>query len=139
MAAQHFDFDGEFICEKGATFSHTFKFYSNLTIAQSQAIESGKVTEEMQTAIDAKEIDLTGRSVEMQVKTLASELVLTLSTANGQVSISGHELTLALTFEETEELLSGNYYYDLELTTENGLTVTREFEGRFVVAPEVTV
>ena len=139
MAAQHFDFDGQNRCERGSTFKKTLAFYSNLTRAEIDAIESGKVSVAQQASIASKALNLTGSTVNMQVKTLANaELVLALTTANGRATITANEVFLSVDFATTTTLLAGTYYYDLEITSPGGAEVIRHLQGNFVVDREVT-
>lgn len=62
------------------------------------------------------------------------------STLNSGITLGGVAGTVVITIDAayTADLTSGNYVYDLELTSSNG-TVTRLLEGQFIVTPEVTV
>lgn len=62
------------------------------------------------------------------------------STLNAGITLGGTAGTVVITIDAgyTSKLTSGNYVYDLELTSSSNV-VTRLLEGQFTVTPEVTV
>jgi hypothetical protein len=62
------------------------------------------------------------------------------STLNAGITLGGAAGTIVVTIDAdyTSKLTSGNYVYDLELTSSSNV-VTRLLEGQFTVTPEVTV
>ena len=85
-------------------------------------------------------INLTGYTAAMQLRqNYNSETAdLTLTTSNGGIVITGAlgKLVLHATAVQTGLLESGNYVYDLEITS--GGVVTRIIQGQITVAGEVT-
>ena len=85
-------------------------------------------------------INLTGYTAAMQLRQNynSEEADLTLNTSNGGIVITGAEgkLVLSATAAQTGALDSGNYVYDLEITS--GGVVTRIIQGQITVAGEVT-
>jgi len=86
-------------------------------------------------------VNLTGFSAHMQVRpTVASATItLDLSTSNSRIVLGGTAGTIVLNVpaSTTASLVPGDYVYDLELTSPNGV-VRRLVEGKFKVKPEVT-
>lgn len=85
-------------------------------------------------------INLTGYTAAMQLRQNynSDAADLTLTTSNGGIVITGAQgkLVLAATAAQTGALESGNYVYDLEITS--GGVVTRILQGQITVAGEVT-
>lgn len=87
-------------------------------------------------------INLTGYTAAMQVKSSygSATSIITLSTANGRITIANPtngELVLTISSEDTADLPTGEYLFDIEVTSLSG-TVTRLVQGPFIVLPEVT-
>ena len=90
--------------------------------------------------IDDTPVDLTYYTARMQVREKYTSTVynLNLTTENGGITLGGEEGTILIYISatDTEELVSKEYVYDLEL--DSGGEVTRIIEGKFIVTPEVT-
>ena len=71
-------------------------------------------------------------------KTPLGPEVLVFTTENGRITLGGADgvITLAMPADETEDLIAGEYVYDLEMV--NGGSVTRLIEGRCTIRQEVT-
>jgi len=54
------------------------------------------------------------------------------------INVSSGEITLFLTSNQTSNLASGRYVYDVEITETSTNTVSRIVEGIVTVTPEVT-
>ena len=89
-------------------------------------------------------INITGYSAALQVRSLPSSTVsvLTLDTEDGGIEITGSEGLVAIhaTAEQTGAIISGDYYYDLEITSPASPTavVTRLIQGQAIVSAQVT-
>jgi hypothetical protein len=85
-------------------------------------------------------VDITGYTAEMQLRSLPNDriAVLTLDTTSG-ITIDGPSGTIAVhaTAAETETIIAGPYYYDLEITSPTDV-VTRIVQGELNVNAEVT-
>ena len=89
---------------------------------------------------DGVAVDLTGYSASMQVrKSLADGVALELSTVNSRITLGGAAgtVTLLVSATDTATIDVGQYFYDLELTSESSV-VTRLIEGRFQVKEAYT-
>lgn len=89
--------------------------------------------------IDDNPVDLTGYSARLQVREYhySDDFIVSLTESSG-ISLGGSAGTIdiLLSASATQEFVSGDYVYDLELVV--GGTVTRLVEGKFTVTPEVT-
>ena len=88
---------------------------------------------------DGNPIDLTGFTARMQLRRkFDSTAVLTLTTSNGGLVITGPtgNILITVTDEQTEDLESGFYVYDLDLN--NAGVITRLIQGQATVSAEVT-
>jgi hypothetical protein len=107
------------ICEQGATLER------NLTFRDGNGLL----------------VNLTGFSAQMQVRptVTSSTVTLELSTLNNRIVLGGQAgtITLNVPATTTATLAPGDFVYDLELTSPNGV-VRRLVEGKFKVKPEVT-
>jgi hypothetical protein len=89
-------------------------------------------------------INITGYSAALQVRSLPSsaQSVLTLTTEDGGIEITGAEGLVAIhaTAEQTGAIISGDYYYDLEITSPAtpDAVVTRLIQGQAIVSAQVT-
>ena len=103
-------------CPQGSTFSKTLTY-----------------------KIDDSAVDLTGYDARLQVREFhySEDPVVNISSGNG-ITLGGSAGTIdiLLSASDTQELIAGNYVYDLELVVSG--TVTRLIEGNFIVTPEVT-
>ena len=105
------------LCEQGATFSQVITWTDSEDVA----------------------IDLTDYTAKMQVRRseASPNSSLELSTENGGISLnSSGEVSLTISSADTADISSGQYVYDLEMTT--GETTTRLIQGTFTVSAEVT-
>ena len=87
-------------------------------------------------------VNLTGYTAEMDVRVSRSDTgtqVLTLTTANSRITLGGAAGTITLTISaaDTAALTAQTAWYDLIVTSGAG-TVTRLFEGVFIIAERVT-
>ena len=87
-------------------------------------------------------VDLTGYTAEMDVRSTridSGTQLLTLTTSNGRITLGGAAGTITLTISaaDTAALTAQTGWYDLIVTTSGG-TVTRLFEGVFVINERVT-
>lgn len=84
-------------------------------------------------------INLTGFTARMQLRRTKSQTDydLSLTTENGGLTITPltGQIMVSMTEEQTA-LLSGSYFYDLELVS--GSVVARYLEGKISLSPEVT-
>ena len=80
-------------------------------------------------------IDLTGYSANSQMRKwyTSSNATATFTTA---VNTESAAITLSLTANQTGNIVSGRYVYDVQIT--NGTTTTRIVEGIATVTPRVT-
>lgn len=112
-----------FVCEQGATF--------NPVITWRQQVDG----------VPGDPVDLTGYAARMQVRPSPSSttVIVELTTDNSRISLGGAsgEIELLIEDEDTADLPSGSYKYDLELESAGGIT-TRLLKGSFKVDPEVT-
>ena len=85
-------------------------------------------------------VDITSYRAEMQLRSLPNDTVavLTLDDTNG-ITIDGPSGTLAvhITAAQTEAIIAGPYYYDLEIISPTNV-VTRLVQGELNVNAEVT-
>mgnify|MGYP000066981416 CR=1 FL=1 len=104
------------LCPQGSTFTRTLTY-----------------------KIDDSPVDLTGYEARLQVREYhySDDFVVNLTDTSG-ITLGGSAGTITTTIaaSATQELVPGDYVYDLELVV--GGTVTRLIEGKFVVTPEVT-
>tara|TARA_R110000868_G_C10713859_1_gene750204 strand:+ start:104 stop:457 length:354 start_codon:yes stop_codon:yes gene_type:complete len=108
------------ICERGANFSAVLTWRD----------EAGVL------------VSLTGYTAEMDVRSTRIDTgtqLLTLTTSNSRIALGGAAGTITLTVlaADTAALTAQTGWYDLLVTTSGG-TVTRLFEGVFVIAERVT-
>lgn len=92
-------------------------------------------------------LDLTDYTARMQVRTRYAELeadpaeppLAEFSTDTGEIVITGDEgkIVFDVGYDVTEELPSGRYYFDVEVTSDTDFR-TRLVSGRVYVSPEVT-
>ena len=85
-------------------------------------------------------IDISNYTAEMQLRSLPNDTiaVLTLDTTSG-ITIDGPSGTIAVhaTAAQTEAIIAGPYYYDLEITSPTNV-ITRIIQGKLNVNAEVT-
>ena len=80
-------------------------------------------------------LDLTNYSANSQMrKHYTSTTSTSFTTA---INTTSSVVTISLTANETSNVVSGRYVYDLEITSNTGI-VTRSYEGIVTVTPEVT-
>lgn len=86
-------------------------------------------------------INLTGYTAAMQLRSEPSDLTaaLSLTSPSGGIVITGATGLVAVhaTAAQTNTLVAGVYYYDLEITSAAGI-VTRLVQGQIIVSPQVT-
>jgi hypothetical protein len=86
-------------------------------------------------------VNLTGYTARMQVreKYTSTSAILSLTTENGRIVIVGSlgKITVNIPSATTAGITAKDYIYDLELVSSSN-KVTRLFEGKFMVTPEVT-
>lgn len=90
--------------------------------------------------VDNLPVNLTGYTADMQVRQFTDSAILVeLSTTNGRIVITPAlgQVALTLTATETAALTSGNYQYDLNLTSPDGI-VYKILQGAFVILDSVT-
>lgn len=107
-------------CERGANFSTVLTWRDELGVL----------------------VPNTGYTAEMDVRTTRADTgtqLLTLTTANARIALGGAAATITLTISaaDTAALTTQTAWYDLTVTSAAG-TVTRLFEGVFVIAERVT-
>lgn len=104
------------LCPQGSTFARTLTY-----------------------KVDNEPVDLTGYSVRLQVREYhySDDFIVSLTDSSG-ITLGGSAGTIDILVaaSATQEFVSGDYVYDLELVA--GGTVTRLIEGKFTVTPEVT-
>jgi hypothetical protein len=88
-------------------------------------------------------INITNYTAALQLRSLPSDpvAVLTLTTQNGGITITGATGTVAIqaTHQQTGAIDEGNYFYDLEIYSNNSPSATtRLVQGQIVVSAEVT-
>lgn len=112
-------------CEQGATFDRSLTYKD----------ENGTA------------VNLTTYNARMDIRfaaTKEADLVLRLTNANGRATISnpsGGVIRLLISSTDTEALVAGVYFYDLELFTidsTNPPLVVRLIRGKFTVDAEIT-
>lgn len=85
-------------------------------------------------------IDFTGATAALQLRSLPDDAisVLTLTTENGGITITPLEGLIAVhaTAEQTEAIITGIYYYDVEVYVSS--TTTRIIQGQITVSAQVT-
>lgn len=86
-------------------------------------------------------INLTNYTGRMQVRTtpLSQDIILSLTTENNRIVLGGALGTINLTVAASDmtNVLSGKYFYDLELVSNTGVVV-RLLKGAFNISAEVT-
>lgn len=86
-------------------------------------------------------ISFSGYTAQMQVRrTATSQTVIDDLSTEGtpdRIGFCGNLVTIKWPRSVTQEIKSGRYVYDLEVTSPNG-AVTRLMEGAFVIKQEVT-
>ena len=90
--------------------------------------------------VDNLPVNLTGYTADMQVRQFTDSAILVeLSTTNGRIVITPAlgQVALTLTAAQTAALTSGNYQYDLNLTSPDGI-VYKILQGAFVILDSVT-
>ena len=84
--------------------------------------------------------NITSYTAALQVRSLpeSTTAVLSLTTGSG-ITITGASGLVAVhaTAAQTEAIIAGDYYYDLEVTSPQGI-VTRLVQGQAIVNPQVT-
>lgn len=97
-------------------------------------------TKRLTWTIEDVPVDLTGYTGKMQAKVSHSnkcQPIFNLTTENGGISVDDEgNIDLLISSEDTEEFISKEYVYDLEL--DSGSEKYRLIEGKFIVTPEVT-
>jgi hypothetical protein len=85
-------------------------------------------------------VNITSYTAALQVRSLpeSTTAVLSLTTGSG-ITITGASGLVAVhaTAAQTEAIIAGDYYYDLEVTSPQGI-VTRLVQGQAIVNPQVT-
>jgi hypothetical protein len=85
-------------------------------------------------------VNITGYTAALQLRSLpeSTTAVLSLTTGNG-ITITGASGLVAVhaTAVQTGAIIAGDYYYDLEITSPQGI-VTRLVQGQALVNPQVT-
>jgi hypothetical protein len=91
-------------------------------------------------SINEVPVDLTTYTARMQVreKHTSTSKILDLTTENDGIVLGGESgtITVNVSASDTAALVAKDYVYDLELISSS--TVTRLFEGKFLVTAEVT-
>lgn len=104
-------------CYQGATYSETFTI-----------------------KINDVAVNLTGYTAAMQVRRSHEDTtaILTLTSGSG-ITLGGAAgtITLTIAYADTEDLIAGQYLYDLEITSSGG-TKDRLLQGTFTVSSEIT-
>lgn len=104
---------------------------ANLVIDQGSTFSTDlKLTDE-----NGDPMNLTGFTANSQIRKWYTSLNPTASFITS-INASSGSLTLSLTSEQTSNIVSGRYVYDVELY--NGNTVSRIVEGIVTVTPQVT-
>lgn len=87
-------------------------------------------------------IDLTDCTAKMQLRSLPDDpnVALTLSSANGAIQITPLTgvILITATSQQTGQVSTGPYYYDIEVTSTLTSEVSRIMQGQIVVSAEVT-
>jgi hypothetical protein len=85
-------------------------------------------------------VNITSYTAALQLRSLpeSTTAVLSLTTGNG-ITITGASGLVAVhaTAAQTGGIIAGDYYYDLEITSPQGI-VTRLVQGQALVNPQVT-
>lgn len=85
-------------------------------------------------------VNITGYTAALQLRSLpeSTTAVLSLTTGSG-ITITGSSGLVAVhaTAVQTGAIIAGDYYYDLEITSPQGI-VTRLVQGQALVNPQVT-
>jgi hypothetical protein len=85
-------------------------------------------------------VNITSYTAALQLRSLpeSTTAVLSLTTGSG-ITITGASGLVAVhaTALQTGAIVAGDYYYDLEITSQNGI-VTRLVQGQALVNPQVT-
>lgn len=106
----------DIICPQGATFNNVFTY-----------------------KVGGTAVNLTGYTAAMQVRTsYTASPIISLTTSSG-ITLGGSAgtITVNISATTTASYTSGQYIYDLELTSPSGV-VTRLLQGRFTITSEVT-
>jgi hypothetical protein len=85
-------------------------------------------------------VNITGYTAALQLRSLPETPTAVLSLATGSgITITGAAGLVAVhaTAAQTGAIVSGDYYYDLEITSQSGV-VTRLVQGQALVNPQVT-
>jgi hypothetical protein len=86
-------------------------------------------------------VNITGYSAALQLRSLPETptAALSLATGGNGITITGAAGLVAVhaTAVQTGAIISGDYYYDLEITSQSGV-VTRLVQGQALVNPQVT-
>ncbi len=89
------------------------------------------------TDVNGTAMNLTGYTATGQVrKTYSSSTAIDFATAVPNPT-SGN-LQISLSASQTNSMKAGRYVYDVEITNDGGVTVTRILEGQVEVTPSVT-
>lgn len=85
-------------------------------------------------------VDITGYTAALQIRSLPESptYVLSLTTGNG-ITLDGVNgvVEIHATATQTGNIIEGDYYYDLEITSNNNI-VTRLVQGQAIVSAQVT-
>jgi hypothetical protein len=81
-------------------------------------------------------LDLTNTTAASQIRKYYSSSVAAEFTTS--VNVAAGEVLLSLTADQTGNLTSGRYVYDVELTSHTSNSITRIVEGIVTVTPQVT-
>lgn len=85
-------------------------------------------------------VNITNYTAALQLRSLPTDSTAVLSLATGSgITITGNTGVVAIhaTATQTRNIDEGTYYYDLEITSPQGI-VTRLIQGQAEVTPEVT-
>lgn len=85
-------------------------------------------------------VNITGYTAALQLRSLPESTTAVLSLATGSgITITGSSGLVAVhaTASQTGAIVAGDYYYDLEITSPQGI-VTRLVQGQALVNPQVT-
>lgn len=85
-------------------------------------------------------VNITGYTAALQLRSLPDSPTAVLSLATGSgITLTGPSGLVAIhaTAAQTRAIDEGDYYYDLEITSNNGI-VTRLVQGQAIVSAEVT-
>ena len=85
-------------------------------------------------------VNITSYTAALQVRSLpeSTTAVLSLTTGSGiTITVASGLVAVHATAAQTEAIIAGDYYYDLEVTSPQGI-VTRLVQGQAIVNPQVT-